>query len=63
MQLKKDQEDLLILLADQETKIETYKSKLKEVGFPVSSFLFTLFRYQFFLQYNQYKQTKFQNNY
>lgn len=35
-QLKKDQEDLLMLLADQETQIETYKMKLKQLGHPVS---------------------------
>lgn len=34
--MKKDQEDLLILLADQETKIEIHKSKLKEFGCLVS---------------------------
>lgn len=35
-QLRKDQDDLLILMSDQETKIETYKSKLKLLGHPVS---------------------------
>ncbi|KAK3089231.1 hypothetical protein FSP39_001968 [Pinctada imbricata] len=30
--LKKEQEDLLVLLADQDTKIEKYKAKLKEAG-------------------------------
>lgn len=31
-QLKKDQEDLLILMVDQEAKLEKYKLKLKELG-------------------------------
>lgn len=31
-QLKRDQEDLLILMVDQEAKIEKYKLKLKELG-------------------------------
>ena len=30
--LKKEQEDLLVLLADQDTKIDKYKTKLKELG-------------------------------
>ncbi|XP_060552490.1 general vesicular transport factor p115-like isoform X2 [Ruditapes philippinarum] len=30
--LKKEQEDLLVLLADQDTKIDKYKQKLKELG-------------------------------
>jgi DNA gyrase/topoisomerase IV subunit A len=30
--LKKEQEDLLVLLADQDTKIDKYKKKLKELG-------------------------------
>ncbi|KAH3872422.1 general vesicular transport factor p115-like isoform X2 [Dreissena polymorpha] len=30
--LKKEQEDLLVLLADQDTKIDTYKKKLRELG-------------------------------
>lgn len=30
--LKKEQEDLLVLLADQDTKIAKYKQKLKELG-------------------------------
>ncbi|KAL5018601.1 hypothetical protein ScPMuIL_004323 [Solemya velum] len=33
--LKKEQEDLLVLLADQDNKIEKYKSKLKELGHEV----------------------------
>lgn len=36
-QLRKDQEDLLMLLADQETQIETYKMKLRQLGHPVSN--------------------------
>lgn len=34
--LKKEQEDLLILLADQDTKIANYKKLLKENNIPVS---------------------------
>ena len=34
--LKKEQEDLLVLLADQDTKIDKYKQKLKELGQEVS---------------------------
>jgi len=34
--LKKEQEDLLVLLADQDTKIDKYKTKLKELGQHVS---------------------------
>ncbi|CAG5134594.1 unnamed protein product, partial [Candidula unifasciata] len=30
--LKKEQDDLLVLLADQDTKIEKYKSQLKALG-------------------------------
>ena len=30
--LKKEQEDLLVLLADQDTKIDKYKARLKELG-------------------------------
>ena len=30
--LKKEQEDLLVLLADQDTKIDKYKAKLRELG-------------------------------
>ena len=33
--LKKEQDDLLVLLADQDTKIESYKNKLKELGHQV----------------------------
>jgi len=29
---KKEQEDLLVLLADQDTKLKTYRSRLKELG-------------------------------
>ena len=35
--LKKEQEDLLVLLADQDTKIDKYKTKLKELGQQVSN--------------------------
>jgi predicted nuclease with TOPRIM domain len=35
--LKKEQEDLLVLLADQDTKIDKYKQKLKELGQEVST--------------------------
>jgi hypothetical protein len=38
--LKKEQEDLLVLLADQDTKIENYKKLLKENNIPVSSTTF-----------------------
>lgn len=38
--LKKEQEDLLVLLADQDTKIDKYKSKLKELGQEVSEHSF-----------------------
>lgn len=38
--LKKEQEDLLVLLADQDTKIDKYKSKLKELGQPVCHHIF-----------------------
>lgn len=34
--LKKEQEDLLVLLADQDTKIANYKKLLKENNIPVS---------------------------
>lgn len=34
--LKKEQEDLLVLLADQDTKIANYKKLLKENDIPVS---------------------------
>ena len=30
--LKKEQEDLLVLLSDQDTKIDKYKARLKELG-------------------------------
>lgn len=30
--LKKEQDDLLILLADQDTKIKSYRNRLKELG-------------------------------
>ncbi|GFN80981.1 general vesicular transport factor p115 [Plakobranchus ocellatus] len=30
--IKKEQDDLLVLLADQDAKIDKYKSKLKELG-------------------------------
>ena len=30
--LKKEQEDLLVLLADQDTKIDKFKARLKELG-------------------------------
>ena len=40
--LKKEQEDLLVLLADQDTKIDKYKSKLKELGQPVCHHIFFL---------------------
>lgn len=33
---KKEQEDLLVLLADQDSKLKRYKSKLKELGQTVS---------------------------
>jgi DNA gyrase/topoisomerase IV subunit A len=33
---KKEQEDLLVLLADQDTKLRLYKTKLKELGQAVS---------------------------
>jgi len=29
---KKEQEDLLVLLADQDTKLKTYRRRLKELG-------------------------------
>jgi hypothetical protein len=29
---KKEQEDLLVLLADQDTKLKAYRKKLKELG-------------------------------
>lgn len=35
VQLRKDQEDLMILMTDQETKLEIYKSKLKQLGVSV----------------------------
>ena len=34
--LKKEQEDLLVLLADQDTKIANYKKLLKDNNIPVS---------------------------
>lgn len=34
--LKKEQEDLLVLLADQDTKIANYKRLLKDNNIPVS---------------------------
>ena len=34
--LRKEQEDLLVLLADQDTKISTYRKRLKELGETVS---------------------------
>lgn len=47
--LKKEQEDLLVLLADQDTKIANYKKLLKENNIPVSQrhsqFPFTLFKF------------------
>ena len=36
--LKKEQDDLLVLLADQDVKIGTYKDKLKELGHQVGVF-------------------------
>lgn len=33
---KKEQEDLLVLLADQDTKLSSYKTKLKDLGQNVS---------------------------
>ena len=33
--LKKEQEDLLVLLADQDSKIDKYKAKLREAGVQV----------------------------
>ena len=41
--LKKEQEDLLVLLADQDTKIDKYKTKLKELGQEVSQHSLTWF--------------------
>ncbi|CAH1793968.1 unnamed protein product [Owenia fusiformis] len=35
--LKTEQDDLLVLLADQDTKLDTYKTKLKELGVQVES--------------------------
>ena len=34
--VKKDQDDLLLLLSDQENKIKEYKTRLKTLGEPVS---------------------------
>lgn len=34
--MKKEQDELLVLLADQDAKLATYKSKLKELGQEVS---------------------------
>lgn len=45
--LKKEQEDLLVLLADQDTKIENYRKLLKENNIPVSSTNFVFHRYSF----------------
>ncbi len=38
---RKEQDDLLVLLSDQETRIKKYRKKLKELGHTVSSFLLT----------------------
>jgi chromosome segregation ATPase len=47
-QLRKDQEDLMILMTDQETKLEIYKSKLKQLGQPVSNECFIHLHYSYF---------------
>ena len=39
--LKKEQDDLLVLLADQDAKIERYKVKLKDLGQEVCTIYFT----------------------
>ena len=44
--LKKEQDDLLVLLSDQDAKIDKYKAKLKELGQEVRiSLLRPFFRY------------------
>jgi len=35
---RKEQEDLLVLLADQDTKLKTYRRRLKELGEKVTLF-------------------------
>ena len=40
---KKDQEDLLVLLADQDSHIQQYKDRLKSLGQPVSFTCFICF--------------------
>lgn len=47
--LKKEQEDLLVLLADQDCRIDQYKKKLKELGELVSILSFLCFSSTFFL--------------
>ena len=41
--LKKEQDDLLVLLADQDAKITKFKDKLKELGVEVSFVIFPIF--------------------
>ena len=44
---KKEQEDLLVLLADQDTKLKMYRKHLKELGEKVNMLVYSLILYYF----------------